>query len=213
VYATEDEKVTQKSEHAEDLRVLRTRKMLEEALIELTVEKGFAAVTVRDITERAMVNRSTFYRHYLDKFDLLEQYTNAVTALTSAEDPLEEKRREVSGGPPPGLVRLLKHVQQFGDFYRVMLGQMGDPVFTEKFRQTASRRMRAYYAGTPTEPESPPLDLRLDYVSCAAVGAIVWWLESDQPCPPEQLASWLSQLSRNTMGFSMKRLSGDGEGN
>ena len=83
--------MTQKLEQAEDLRVTRTRKMLEEALIELTVEKGFAAVTVRDITERAMVNRSTFYRHYLDKFDLLEQYTNAVTALTSADNTPDEQ--------------------------------------------------------------------------------------------------------------------------
>jgi len=199
----------QKPAEPEDLRVRRTRKMLEEALIELTVEKGFAAVTVRDITERAMVNRSTFYRHYLDKFDLLEQYTNAVTALTSTDDTLDEQRREASGGAPPGLVRLLKHVQLFGDFYRVMLGQMGDPVFTERFRQNASRRMRAYYAGTPTEPNSPPLDLRLDYVSCAAVGAILWWLENDQPCTPEQLAGWLSQLSRASMRLSLKSSKGE----
>ncbi|HEX2906841.1 MAG TPA: TetR family transcriptional regulator, partial [Phototrophicaceae bacterium] len=64
----------QKLTENEDLRVRRTRKLLQQALIELTVEKGFAAVTVRDITERAMVNRSTFYRHYLDKYELLDQY-------------------------------------------------------------------------------------------------------------------------------------------
>ena len=62
-----------KSEAIEDLRVRRTRKLLQQAFIECTIEKGFAALTVRDITERAMVNRSTFYRHYLDKYDLLEQ--------------------------------------------------------------------------------------------------------------------------------------------
>ena len=57
----------QKLDGVEDLRVRRTRKLLQQALIEGTVEKGFAALTVRDITGRAMVNRSTFYRHYLDK--------------------------------------------------------------------------------------------------------------------------------------------------
>ncbi len=46
-----------------NLRVRRTRKLLRNALISLTMEKGFAAVTVRDITERAMVNRGTFYHH------------------------------------------------------------------------------------------------------------------------------------------------------
>ncbi|MBZ0292889.1 MAG: TetR/AcrR family transcriptional regulator, partial [Anaerolineae bacterium] len=52
----------------EDLRVRRTRKLLQQALIELTVERGFSEITVGDIAERAMGNRSTFYRHYLDKY-------------------------------------------------------------------------------------------------------------------------------------------------
>jgi AcrR family transcriptional regulator len=60
-----------------DLRVRRTRKLLKSALIELTIEKGFAAVTVQDIADRAMVNRATFYRHCLDKYDLLDQYMSA----------------------------------------------------------------------------------------------------------------------------------------
>ncbi|HEY0757581.1 MAG TPA: hypothetical protein VGD98_26770 [Ktedonobacteraceae bacterium] len=49
----------QKLAGVEDLRVRRTRKLITQALIEGTVEKGFAALTVRDITRRAMVNRST----------------------------------------------------------------------------------------------------------------------------------------------------------
>jgi AcrR family transcriptional regulator len=62
------------TKNSADLRVRRTRALLQKALIELTTEKGFSDVTVRDITERAMVNRSTFYHHYLDKYDLLNQY-------------------------------------------------------------------------------------------------------------------------------------------
>lgn len=56
--------------HTEDLRIRRTRKLLMQALIKLTVEKGFAAITVQDIANRAMVNRATFYRHYLDMPEL-----------------------------------------------------------------------------------------------------------------------------------------------
>src|ERR1043165_5952074 len=103
VYTTGEEKVMQKSEAMEDLRVRRTRKLLQQAFIELTVEKGFAALTVRDITERAMVNRSTFYRHYLDKYDLLEQYMNETYELTEGRTDFTEKREstshEASSGP------------------------------------------------------------------------------------------------------------------
>lgn len=55
----------QKLADAPDLRVRRTRKLLQQALIEGSLKKGFVALTVRDITEYAMVNRSTFYRHTL----------------------------------------------------------------------------------------------------------------------------------------------------
>jgi len=47
--------------------------VLKSALIEPTIEKGFAALMVQDLADRAMVNRATFYRHYLDKYDLLDQ--------------------------------------------------------------------------------------------------------------------------------------------
>ncbi len=49
-----------------DLRVLRTRKTIKEAFVELMEEKGFDAITVKDITTRAGINRGTFYAHYQD---------------------------------------------------------------------------------------------------------------------------------------------------
>jgi AcrR family transcriptional regulator len=54
-----------------DLRIRRTHLFLQEAMIELITEKGFEAITVGDIAERAMINRATFYRHYQDKYDLV----------------------------------------------------------------------------------------------------------------------------------------------
>src|SRR5260370_7394465 len=55
----------------EDRRVGRTRKLLEDALHDLIVEKGYEAVTVQDIIDRANVGRSAFYAHYTDKHQLL----------------------------------------------------------------------------------------------------------------------------------------------
>ncbi len=55
-----------------DPRVKRTRTLLEQAFMELIQEKGFQAVSVQDITERAGVNRATFYAHFADKYALLD---------------------------------------------------------------------------------------------------------------------------------------------
>jgi len=55
-----------------DPRVRRTRHMLDQAFIELLAEKGFDGIAVQDVTDRAGVNRATFYAHFQDKFALLD---------------------------------------------------------------------------------------------------------------------------------------------
>lgn len=57
---------------AVDPRVKRTRHLLQQAFMELVNEKGFHAITVGDIAQRAMVNRATFYAHFEDKYALLD---------------------------------------------------------------------------------------------------------------------------------------------
>src|SRR5690348_13436851 len=55
----------------EDRRKERTRQLLRDALLELISEKGYEAITLQDITDRANVARPTFYLHFKDKQDLL----------------------------------------------------------------------------------------------------------------------------------------------
>ena len=61
-----------------DRRVRRTRARLEQAMLELLREKDARSITVRELTERADVNRGTFYAHYKDVFDLLDQMEQAL---------------------------------------------------------------------------------------------------------------------------------------
>ncbi|MGV3240822.1 TetR/AcrR family transcriptional regulator [Streptococcus hyovaginalis] len=56
-----------------DLRSIRTRKFIIDSFIELLEKKEFNSITISDITTGAMINRATFYRHFLDKYDLLEK--------------------------------------------------------------------------------------------------------------------------------------------
>ena len=56
-----------------DPRFKRTRKLILQAFMELLPEKGFQALSVQDIAERAGINRATFYAHFPDKYVLLDQ--------------------------------------------------------------------------------------------------------------------------------------------
>jgi AcrR family transcriptional regulator len=201
----------------EDLRVRRTRKLLKRALVELTIEKGFVNITVSDIAERAMVNRSTFYRHYVDKYDLLSQYIEEVIALIHAQEgepsqengpdqtPTYEGNRQPYQ-PSVGLVRILRHVQTNADFYRVLLGENGAPALcAQSFRRFIKQQFRHMLPDHDEQADlsRPPIDLSVNYILHAGIGAILWWLENDQPCTPEQFAVWLNQFSTADMSVSL----------
>src|SRR5437764_15197206 len=64
----------------QDRRVRRTQHLLAKALIALTLEKGYEDVTIRDITERADIGYATFFRHYHDKDELLQDVVDVVLA-------------------------------------------------------------------------------------------------------------------------------------
>ena len=59
-----------------DRRVRRTKSRLRQALAQLLLEKDLSSITVRELTELADVNRGTFYTHYKDLYDMLEQMEN-----------------------------------------------------------------------------------------------------------------------------------------
>lgn len=64
-----------------DLRVIKTKRNIEESFIYLLGQKDFYKITVQDILDRALINRSTFYKHYTDKYKLAETLCNEVFNL------------------------------------------------------------------------------------------------------------------------------------
>lgn len=76
-----------------DLRVVKTRKAIQDAFVDLVLEEGFDRITVSELARRAMINRQTFYKHYLDKFDLAEQMGHEIVGWY---DQLGEQRVNLS---------------------------------------------------------------------------------------------------------------------
>src|SRR5262245_66001447 len=104
-----------------DLRVRRTRKLLWDALMAEMSARAFEEITVSDSCERAMVHRTTFYKHYEDKYALLEQgmrqmYDGLVTGAEHAPPSAFSL-----DDPPPYFFQLFEHVAERQQFYRLML--------------------------------------------------------------------------------------------
>lgn len=191
-------------EHSDDLRIRRTRKMLRDALTELTTEKGFAAITVQDITDRAMVNRATFYRHYQDKYDLMvASIAEVLDELEVLNQPLPSDQANTSADEPlPAMTRLFEHVARHARFCRAMLGKNGTPFLAEQLQAYVERIMRERLVATGYDDRQTriPLDLCVHYMANTALAMITWWLDHDFPYSAEQMATWLPKL--NMFGFN-----------
>lgn len=83
--STGDEKMTKEEANKKDLRVIKTEKLLYETLIDLLKDKTFEEIKVSDICNKALINRSTFYAHYSDKYELVVGFINTLKSeLASA---------------------------------------------------------------------------------------------------------------------------------
>jgi AcrR family transcriptional regulator len=184
-----------------NLRVKRMQKLLRDALIDLIEERGFDALTVGELTERAMVSRAAFYRHYQDKYGLVEQiFEEAMQALYSA---VEERRPHQHRQHPPEVwVMFFEHIAEYERLYRALLGSKGSPWFARKMRAALCDLVSMHGHGPGHGPGSSadPFVLSFvetlvpDLVSTILVETITWWLEQGRPSTPREMAARSSLL-------------------
>lgn len=181
---------------ARNLRMRRMQKLLREALIELIEERGFEALTIGELTERAMVSRASFYRHYADKYALVEQiFAEAMSALLSAVGDLGQQH------PPEIWVRFFEHIATYDRLYRALLGSKGSPWFRQMMRASLAGlvKERGHWPSPPHAVQhSVPTftdELVPALVSAMFVEAITWWLEQGRPSPPKEIATCTALLA------------------
>jgi AcrR family transcriptional regulator len=191
---------------------------LQAALIDLIEEKGFDAVTVGEIAERAMVNRATFYRHYQDKYAL-------VTGIF--EEAVNQTFREI-GPLPQNLGELLspgnqfdsravqsyinsqlaawsaffEHVRTHARLYRVMLGKRGSSWFAIQMRDYFAEAIRsrapilsAAGLSAPDDPHAVPAEFAIISMAHWLVGTLAWWIEGGMTSSPQQMALWIARIA------------------
>jgi AcrR family transcriptional regulator len=187
---------------ASNLRVRRTQKLLRDALVELIEERGFEALTVGELTERAMVGRATFYRTYRDKYDLVDQiFDEAMGALLSAVGEIGQRH------PPEVWMRFFEHIAAYDRLYCALLGSKGSPWFARKMRASLISFVRklGHHQHAPhasnaaqhsTRPAHTVPDTFVpDLVATMLVEAITWWLEQGRPYTPNEIATRTSLLA------------------
>lgn len=176
-----------------DRRVQRTRQLLRDALMELIVEKGFDAVQIQDITDRANVARTTFYLHYKDKDELLASgMADIYSEIAGMHSAFVQAVQEGNGIPPEMIdTSDIDHVEEYQDFYRIMLSERGSLPFL--------LRMLAYLKTIAMHDIIPPRDANADtprlprdftahMLAWIEAAVADWWLKNNQQYTKKEVA-------------------------
>jgi AcrR family transcriptional regulator len=180
-----------------DLRVRRTRKLLWEALLAELAERAFEEITVKDICERAMVHRTTFYKHYEDKYALLEQGLRQMYDALVAEVVHAPPSAFSMDHPPPYFLRVFEHVAEHQQFYKLMLCGEGISRFQklvkEYIAEQAEDKVREWIPAN--QRFAVPPAMQVQFFAGAFLSLLTWWLEHDMPLSPHQMAQYLLSVS------------------
>ncbi|QQZ08372.1 TetR/AcrR family transcriptional regulator [Heyndrickxia vini] len=184
-----------------DPRVVRTRQMLRDALVELIRERGYEKITVQDITRRATLNRATFYLHYRDKFDLLSQSSNEILNNLSESIAFSFAEKEEfdfqSGQPHRSFIHLFEHISANSKLYKVFLTEKNMSHFTSSMMDILVDFISRGINNMQPEDQmlTIPREIAERYFAAAFLEVITWWLEKDMPYTAQYMATLLMRIT------------------
>jgi AcrR family transcriptional regulator len=181
-----------------DLRVIKTKQLLKEALLALLTEMEFEEITIMKLTTYAQINRSTFYAHFYDKYDLLERTIND-ELFTFAEEVAPKSEEELMAVhiPKSLYLRATQYIYQREEFFKIMMGKNGIPSFQQQFLEIIKRYMGNYLERYHPQPDEMgiPREFLISYVAHAYVGVISYWLQSGTQYSPQYVAEKLASMT------------------
>lgn len=170
-----------------DRRVRKTRRVLHEALVTLILERGWDAVSVSDVCEKADVGRSTFYVHFADKENLL---LSGFDELHSAMEQIRASAKVPFGFLGP----LAAHAAENGRLVQALLGRQSGQRVQWRFRDVLASLVEAELKLLKV-PKGARTTMT-HFIAGGAAEVLMGWLDHPEGVGAEKLASELRQLAR-----------------
>jgi AcrR family transcriptional regulator len=176
-----------------DRRVTRTRTLLQDALIALIPERGYAAITVEDICEKANIGRSTFYTHYAGKDELRSATIDAHLRLPGDRRPsADPDKNQLFAFSLP----MFEHAHAFRSLHRVMLASSGDTIHDE-IRKRIRRAVRSELIARRIGDAGVPVEFAVQFISGAFQAVLAWWVAAEKDLSPIEVDGLFQRMAAN----------------
>ena len=174
----------------------RLSKMLfKNALMDLLKEKGsINKVSVRELCDRAELNRSTFYAHYQEPNDLLIEIETEL--LDATEEHLKKIGAENEIGAHKYILSFLHYIRQNDKPFRALLIDSTDPEFRSRFmQQTIIQFVENLRIVLPKELEQ----YIFSYILNGSTGIIIQWIRSDYAADENEIVNLLFSINNSAL--------------
>ena len=176
-----------------DLRIQKTYMALEEAFTKLLEEKPFESITTNELCDAAMIRRTTFYKHFTDKYDyfsffvsnMINRSRNNVSIEILKEDPVKYTE-----------LRLKEHISFLKEHKKLVKNLTASNMITFFLlclQKQIDNEIRTILKETGEYEPSPELDFTLSLYSGALLSSIGWWLDHPDTFSERELADLLIQ--------------------
>ena len=179
----------------EDLRIVRTRKLLSTALFDLLESTPYEKISVMDICKKAMVHRATFYNHFEDKEHLLEYTIDSIkeelfTATIEKENYSSPKEMYMTL-----IASVLDFVTEHKDKLSLILKQNSSEKANELMLTTIKRSIQYLTSKNQYKAEySVPINVLTDFLAGGITNLGLNWLQSSKPYTKEELLQYFNIL-------------------
>jgi AcrR family transcriptional regulator len=172
-----------------DRRVVRTRKQIDAAFVDLLHRRSYGNIRVSDITKKAGVGRATFYAHYVSKDDLLLSQFQRIVSPMLAATPKD--------ACPLNAVAFLAHVKGAPRIYKALMGPEAGKA-PGILRECIEQRVRQALATVDGEPVAASFNVQKmiapRFVASSLLAVIQCSIEGDASESPESLQAIFSKL-------------------
>lgn len=183
---------------AEDRRIQRTQQLLRSALLSLIQEKGFEALSVQDIIDRANVGRATFYAHFDNKEDLLASGIDGLRASLKERQRQSLSQSTTSDEALFGFSHeLFTHANEHRNVFQAMVGKRSGAVIQQLLHKMlvdlARDEVKAIAArrgGDAMPPEAV-----VQYVAGGLFGLLMWWGNGKMRMPVQEVNDVFRRLA------------------
>lgn len=176
-------------------RTRLSKLLFKNALMDLLKEKGSVAkISVRELCDRAELNRSTFYAHYNEPNDLLMEIETEL--LDATEEHLKKIGEENDAGAHKYILSFLQYIKQNDKQFRTLLIDSDDPKFRSRFMQQS---IIQFVENLRIELSKELEQYIFSYILNGSTGIIIQWIRSDYAVNENEIVNLLFSINQSAL--------------